>query len=61
MVAIDCGGLRCNAPSVSPGKLIRYPFCKATSKVESAGENNVACAKATNSAVLGLLNAAAAI
>jgi hypothetical protein len=50
IIATDDGGCLRNIWSERPGKLGRKPFCKACSKVDRAGENNAACAKATNSA-----------
>ena len=44
------GGYLCRDVSVSPMNGGRNPFAKARFRVEMAGENRVACAKATKSA-----------
>ena len=51
-MGIDVGGCRRRVAAVSPGKFVRKPWFKACSRVERAGENIVACANATSSAVV---------
>lgn len=45
---------------VRPGKLTRYPWSNALSKVEITGEKRAAWAKATRAGALGLPMAVAA-
>ena len=52
VMGIDVGGCRRRVAAVSPGKLVRKPWFKACSRVERAGENIVAGANATSSAVV---------
>ena len=49
-MANDCGGCFHNNFAVRPGKFVRYPFLRASSNVESVGENSVACANPMSSA-----------
>ena len=63
MVAMECGGgCFCRVSKVKPGKFMRYPLLtRAFSNVDKAGENSVACAKATRSAALGVVLMAVAV
>ena len=61
------GGVFCRVIKVKRGKFMRYreiyevPLTRAFSNVDKAGENSVACAKATRSAALGVGLMAAAV
>ena len=55
------GGVFRRVIKVKRGKFMRYPLTRAFSNVDKAGENSVACAKATRSAALGVGLMAAAV
>jgi hypothetical protein len=50
IIAIDLGGCFLSEAEVNPGKFVRNPLERADAKVERAGENKDAWAKATRSA-----------
>lgn len=58
-VASANGGYFLGVFTDRPGKGGKKPFLRAVSRVEMAGENNAACAKATRSAGVALLFMAA--
>jgi len=60
MVAMECGGCFRRVSKVKPGNL-GYPLTRAFYNVDMAGENSVACAKATRLAALGVVLMAAAV
>jgi hypothetical protein len=49
-MGIDWGGCLHSRAGVRPGKLVRKPFSRAIARVDRAGENRAAWAKATKSA-----------